>query len=459
MRSSLLALVFFALWPLTVGAQDIFERARDERRDPVASRTAYQGRDRVDLRMSADLRSASLSEDRGSGRVGVGTTLDFDFACGKFDVGASLRSLFSRNAREEFLGSIFGYIESELARNALVLACEASPTICQALQHYRVSANAMLGLNYDRCRAIEQAIGDSLEKERAQAIKACVEEKRRAGVPLDRALEECQNSHRVRSLTGDRVTEIDLVEELKRALRLSGDEGQDLEHFIGNRLKYTTQGGTGEITKDAVEREYVRIRERYARNWRQAVEAIEQGQKPTDEVLAGLVPPGSPKVSPTELTELTLLRPALRSVVLASIASQCALLELVRRAHEVERTLEAARKLPAASEETIKKLERERADLRAEILRLTETHERQNEFNRTLLEATSVARANVASNVTRALGQAALDERRFRVDQETQKWGGGIHLPTKASNPPAAGPGCGDCGATSWSFGSVGARR
>ena len=454
MGSSIMTLALFALASNIASAQDIFERARERSRSPSMDSSTYIGRDRIDLQMSADLRSASFNQDRGTGRVGVGATLDFDFACGKFDVGASLRSLFSKNAREEYLGAIMGYIESELVRNALVLACEASPTICQALQHYRVTANAMLGMNYNRCQAIEQAVSDSLAKQRAEAIKACVDEKQRAGVPMDQALDQCQNSDKVRSLTGERVKEIDLIDELKKALNLSQEETASLTSLLGNRVKYTGQGGSGEIARDAVEQEYRRARDRYVEAWQSTVDAAARGNQVQAQTLAALVPPGSPPISPTELAELALLRPALRSVVIASIASQCAILELMRRAHEVERNIEAARKLPTANEELIKKLERERADLRAEIVRLTETHARQNDLNRTLLEATAVARNNVAFNAAAAMTQPLLDERRIRVQEETQKWGGGT-VNTQPGRSNTRGPGCGDCGPTTWSFGNV----
>jgi hypothetical protein len=415
----------------------------------------------MDLRVSADLRAAGLHPAKGSGRVGVDATLDLDFACGNFDVGASLRSLFSKNMREEFLGSIMGYIESELVRNALVLACEASPTICQAIQHYRVSANAMLGMNYDRCRAIQQAVDDSLDKQRAEAIKACVDEKRRANpkMPLDQAMEECQGSDKLQSLSGERTKEIDLIAELQKVLKLEGAELSSLTSLLGNRVKYTAQGGTGEIAKDAVEQEYRRTRERYEENWHTAVDAVAGGRKPSADTAAALVPPGSPAVNAGELAELALVRPSLRGVLISSIASQCALLELVRRVHEVERNLEAARKLPTAGEEMIKRLERERTDLRSEVARLVETHERQTAFNQSLLLATNAARQDLGARSAAALGPLATEERRVRFEEDTQKWGARPTPPTARTANENTGPGCTDCGPATWGFGSVGGRR
>ncbi|MBI2932493.1 MAG: hypothetical protein HYY16_12645 [Planctomycetes bacterium] len=458
MRSSL-ALVLLCLGSAHVDAQDIFERARQRDRD-FATTDTYRGRDRLDLQVAADLRSASLVPDSGSGRVGVGATLDFDFACGKFDVKATLRSLFSRNMREEFLGSVMGWVESELTRNALVLACEVSPTICQALQHYRVTANAMLGMQYDRCQAIQQAVDSSLQKQQAEAINACVEEKRRAGMSMDRALEECNSPDKVRSLTGERVLEVELVEELRKALGLSNREQADVDRLLGNRVKYSAQGGSGAIAKDAVEKEYIRIRERYDKAWRDAVAAVERGATLNDAQIADLTPPGSPQVTVAEMAELTLLSPSARGVLIASVASQCALLELVRRVHEVERNIEAARKIPTADEAMIRRLERERDDLRAEVRRLRETYERQNELNKSLLQMASVGRRNIATKTAAAVSQLGATEQKREFSQTTQRWGEGSVLAgnsTQGNAPP--GSGCGNCDPTSWGFGSVGGRR
>lgn len=460
LRNSALTIAIVMAISTVAAAQDVFERAREAaKQDAVRTRASYQGRERFDLALSADFPTTAPQGDRGSGRIGVSSMVDSDFACGRFDVAASLRSLFSKNAREEFLGSVMGAIESELLRNALVLACEASPTLCQALQHYRISANAMLAMNYDRCRAVEQALGDSLEKERAGAIKACVEEKRRAGLPLDEALQACRAADRLRSLSGERVMEVDLIRELRGALNLTKDEETTLQNLMGDRIKYTARGGTGEIAKGAVEKEYRRVREKYEKSWLETLDKSSKGEKPTPESFAKLVPAGSPGVSPIEFAEISLLRPALRGVVIASLASQCALLELVRTVHEVERNIEAARKLPTAGEGLIRKLERERDDLRAEIARLTETHDRQNQLNRALLDGFSVARQSAASNATSALNQLVLDERRFKVEEDTQKWGSGRSRSTKDAPAGASGPGCGDCGSVSWGFGSAGGRK
>lgn len=89
--------------------------------------------------------------------------------------------------REEFLGGALSSLQSELTGSALVLACYASPTVCDAIKHYRVTANTMLGMELDACRAVEWALDDVHRRTRARAIKECLDEKARQKVPIDAA--------------------------------------------------------------------------------------------------------------------------------------------------------------------------------------------------------------------------------------------------------------------------------
>ncbi|HEX7897733.1 MAG TPA: hypothetical protein VF950_08220, partial [Planctomycetota bacterium] len=103
---------------LALMLQDLFERDRALRRT---------------LPPAPDLSTARAS------RAAVEAEIRPDIGCGGFDVKASFRSLFDRNVREEFLGGALKTLERELAGSALVLACYASPTVCDAIKHYRAS--------------------------------------------------------------------------------------------------------------------------------------------------------------------------------------------------------------------------------------------------------------------------------------------------------------------------------
>ena len=137
-----------------------------------------------------------------------------DFGCGSFDLKASFRSLFNKNIKEEFLGGALSAVQSELAGSAMVLACYASPTVCEAIKHYRISANSMLGMELDGCRSLEQALEGVQRQSQARAIKECLDEKARKGVPLDEAQKACRKSTDLRGLDGRPVKQIDLNRDL-----------------------------------------------------------------------------------------------------------------------------------------------------------------------------------------------------------------------------------------------------
>ncbi|HEV3029206.1 MAG TPA: hypothetical protein VG457_16625, partial [Planctomycetota bacterium] len=126
--------------PASAFAQDLLQRAKNDLGIGTSRSTqSYQGRDRLDLALSGDL-GAGLLAPQGSANLGLNASLDVDFACGKFDVNANLRSLFGKEAREEFMRGILNYGLSELTGSGLTLLCEASPTACQVFQHYRINA-------------------------------------------------------------------------------------------------------------------------------------------------------------------------------------------------------------------------------------------------------------------------------------------------------------------------------
>src|SRR6185295_1242668 len=183
-----------SLWIVAVlAAQDLIERDLALRRKLLPA---------VELRDVKPMR-ASVQFDAGP-----------DFGCSSFDVKASVKSLFSRNVREEFLGGALSAIQSELAGSALVLACYASPTVCDAIKHYRVTANSMLGMELDGCRSLEQAVEGVQRQSQARAIKECLDQKARQGVPLDEAQKACRKSTDLRGLDGRPVKQIDLLKDL-----------------------------------------------------------------------------------------------------------------------------------------------------------------------------------------------------------------------------------------------------
>lgn len=301
----------------------------------------------------------------------IGGNPGLDFACGNFDPKASFRALFDRNVREEFLGGALSSLQSELTGSALVLACYASPTVCDAIKHYRVTANTMLGMELDACRAVEGALDDVHRRTRARAIKECLDEKARQKVPIDAARRECSGAAQVRGLDGKPVAEIDLLKELG----------------LSEPLIPSLKLGPAAIR---VEARGTEVAEAYEARRKAALEAWEAGVKdPEKAPVEGLGP-----LTRGELEQVALMDPPRREAVVQSLASAKAMADLVREVHDVERALEAREF--TASPEVRAELERRRAALRAEMARLMERYEADRRLDAAAAEAQAAASADVS---------------------------------------------------------------
>jgi len=413
--SSLLLAGWMVLLPGSAFAQDLFQRSGSS--SPVTT-SEYRGRDRLDLQLSADATKLVGAQDAGSSRFGVSGYIDYDFACGRFDIRSNLRQLLSKEAREDFLEDIVDGLLGQLVHNTLVLVCETSPTVCQALQHYRISANAMLGMQYDWCQAVESAVDDANRDMRAKAIKDCIEQKRSQGKTLDQAREECENPDKIRGLDGRLVREIDVLEEIRRAFNLPRVD-QDILVQLLSSLRYSPRGGQGEIRATAALDRHRELVEQYRRAWDRAI----QRGAPTDEELAALSPDRASRVTAIEVADIAALSQGRREVVVRSIASSAALFQLSLEIGKVVKLLDAARKHPTADQGFVRRLEKEREDLERQLAELARLHELQERHNRTLLDATSVAQADRVMKGTRTiLGEVQKDQAK-EVLIRNPRWG------------------------------------
>ena len=318
-----------------------------------------------------------------------------DIGCGGFDVKASFRSLFDRNVKEEFLDGALKALQSELAGSALVLACYASPTVCDTIKHYRLSANAMLGMELDGCRALERSLGDAGRQTQARAVKECLDRKAAEGVPLDRARKACEGSEGLRGLDGRRVDAIDLVKDLG----------------LPDGLVSGVRIGPGAVRSDAqgaaVAETFERKRQAAVEAWRTALER------------PGAAPPGP--VSQTELRELAAMDPARRDAAVASVASAQALAETVREAQEAERAIETGEL--GASPEVREELERRRRQLRNEISRLAERFEAERRVQAAVEAARAAAAADAAEKARARLAGRRSEEAQARAAERAKPWG------------------------------------
>lgn len=355
-------------------AQDLFERERALRRALPPT---------PDLSTSRPLRAR------------VDAELRPDIGCGGFDPKASFRSLFDRHVKEEFLGGALKALEAELAGSALVLACYASPTVCDAIKHYRVSANETLGMELGACEALEGALGDERRRSQARAVKECLDERAARGEALDRARQACQGASELRGFDGRKTKEIDLLRELG----------------LGEGLVAPLRLGPGKVKAEA---SATAVAEAYESKRRAAEEAWR----------AALASPESPApgdVSRVELARLAAMAPAGREAALRSVAAAQALAELTREAHDAERALEAAELV--AAPEIREELARRRAVLRAELGRLGERFEAERRVSAALGAAAAAAEAEVAERARERLAPRRAEEAKAWTSERMKPWG------------------------------------
>lgn len=358
-------------------AQDLFERELELRR-----------------RLQPGVEMKDVKPMRASIELGAGP----DLGCGSFDVKASFRSLFTKNLKEEFLGGGLSAVQSELAGSALVLACYASPTVCDAIKHYRVSANAMLGMELDGCRSLEQSLNGVQRESQARAIKECLDAKAAQGVPLDEAQKACRKSTELRGLDGRSVREIDLNRDLG----------------IPDSLVPSLKIGAGTLRAEskgtAVVEEYETRRQEQLRHWEEAL------RDPWKAPLEKLGP-----VSREEVARIAAMEPGRRATALRSIAAARALAEITAEAQAAERALESAELL--ATPEVRRELERRRQQLRNELARLAETFDAERRVNAAIGEAQAAAAAEVAEKARERLAPRRGEEARKAAAEQLKPWG------------------------------------
>jgi len=317
---------------LILCAQDLFERSGQ--------------RPRSETRVSPDrldLRAGPRVDGTGTVRPAtVALNLDIapDLGCGRFDLQASFTSVFNKNIREELLGALIARARSELASSAMVFLCQMSPTVCDAIKHYRITAQDFLQMQYGACQSIEQLADGADRQIRARAMKECLQRKQAEGAPLDEAMRACQGSVELRGLRGQPVREIDLVKEVSLALGLSGDARTLLDEFM-SKLTLSARKLGGDVKLRAIDDRYGRKRREYAVALTGAIEIALRGPVP-QATLDKLAPGGAPPVTNDELQRLASMDGVDREIVVSMLASAMALAQIVREAGEVQSTLASA---------------------------------------------------------------------------------------------------------------------
>ncbi|HTF57507.1 MAG TPA: hypothetical protein VK661_09765 [Planctomycetota bacterium] len=409
----MIAAILFLLIP----PQDALQRAGGEIL-PVKSTV---GRDRIDLRLGP-----ALETDRCTilpSKASVDFKIAPDFACGRFDLAAGYRSLFTKSLREEMLGALIESAKAELASSAMVLACQMSPTLCDAMKHYKLVANDVLALQLNQCRAIEAASSGVTDGMRARAIKQCLAELQAKGISLDEAMRQCQLARDLRGLAGGRVEEIDLVKEVSKVLGLRA-ESESLLGEVAGGAKWRDEGVNGSVKVRPVAALFERVRRGFEEGWMKAI------QDPSHATDATLVPPGSPPATAFEVQRVALLPPSDRRIVVASLASAFALQETARRMGEAQAALESAAAIatdPALEGRLRAEVER----LDAEFRRLREEYDLSELVARARLRSEAEVRAAEAERFRRATEPWRREAANAGSARAAAPWGSGCPVERK----------------------------
>jgi hypothetical protein len=326
---------------------------------------AVKVKGRLDLRLGPSLDNSRCTYL--PAKVSAELKIVPDFACGRFDVSASYKSTFTKAFREELLGSLIASARAEISGSAMVLACQMSPTLCDAMKHYKIVASEALALQFGQCRSIESGASGLFDGLRARAIKQCLAELQAEGFTLDEALHRCQSSRHLRGLLGGKVEEINLVKEITKVLKLPRDAEGILMEILGDAA-WREKGRTGAVHIKPISGLFERLRVEFEMSWtRAAADPAKAGNEK-------LVPAGAPPATAFEVQRLSSLSEGERKIVIASLASSLSLQETSRRLGEVQAALEAAASA-ADDPAMVQKLQEESRRLESEFRRLREDYQ------------------------------------------------------------------------------------
>lgn len=400
--------------------QDLWQKAKPSEVPFHSSRT----RERLDLSMGPLVDPTKCTIKPGS--VGVELKVSPDFACGTFDVAAGFRSVFNKNLREELLGAMLEQARAELASSAMVLACQISPTLCDAMKHYKILSSEALALNFEQCRAVEAASAGLNEGLRARAIKQCLAEQQAKGVPLDDALKACQKEGELRDAEGRKVKEVDIVREAGQALGLTG-EAETLLKRVAGGLKIRDNVLHGDLQIRPVADMFHQSRVGFEAAWVEAIGEVKAGRAPA---LEKLTPMGTPPATRAEVQRLAMLKEGELGVALRSLTSAFALQNVARSLSEVIGAIIAA--LDGSPDPARRKQLHEKSkQLMEEFRMMREEHEIWDYAAQVRMRIDAMARAKTDARTASATESWRAVSARREESAATAPWGGGCPVEKK----------------------------
>jgi hypothetical protein len=380
---------------LCLASQDLWDRVKESH--------AETDRGRVEYRLGPAV-------SRGGGKVEA-ARVDFDFAtnldfaCGRFDLKTSFGSVINKDIAGQMMGAALDQLRDKLAGSAMVLACQMSPTLCDVMKHFRVTANDLLGKVFEDCRSIEQEAGGATRPLKARALMACLAEKQAAGAALDDALAACKSANEVQGLAGERTREVDLLRELSQTFKLK-PEAEAIVKDLLDAPKLGASGSKGNVKLRAVDAAYERARDEALVRLKKAVDSGDP---------KGAAPASLPALTQADLDMLKTLDEPSRRNVLAVLAGAHALVEISRTIHDVEALLEAAAAL--ADDPSLREaFERQSARLDRELRRLREAGDIESGALHQQARALAAAREDRDEKIRKATGPARSAQEMKRLE-------------------------------------------
>ena len=402
---------------LLAPCQDAWERLTKD----LMPIDTVKAKGRLDLRIGPSLESSRCTVV--PAKISADLKIMPDFACGRFDVSASYKSTFTKAFREELLGSLIASARVEIAGSAMVLACQMSPTICDAMKHYKIVASEALALQFGQCRSLEAGASGIFDGLRARAIKQCLADLQAEGFTLDEALHRCQSSRHLRGLLGGKVEEINLVKEVTKALKLPKDAEGILMEILGDAA-WRESGRNGAIHIRPIGALFERLRLEFEVSWtRAAADPMKAGNEK-------LVPAGAPPATEFEVQRVSALPEAERRLVISSLSSSLSLQETSRRLGEVQAALEAAGSV-AQDPALEKRLAEESRRLEAEFRRLKEEYEMSEIVAQARLRLDSEVRLLEGRGIRKVTEPWRREAANESASRATAPWGSGCPVEKK----------------------------
>jgi len=139
--------------------------------------------------------------------------------CGAFGFLSTLKSVFAKDALDNYLGSV---ASSALSSAPLLLLSYASPTMADVYKHLKVFAQAVARTRFASCEALKDLAinAGAAARARSDAQYACLNQKLKEGKDLGTALDECGQESKVLSIAGKLTPNYDLTNDVLAKLNI-----------------------------------------------------------------------------------------------------------------------------------------------------------------------------------------------------------------------------------------------